>query len=249
MSTDLTTRQLWDTKHAAFRQRTWAKRLRNWLTRDVDRMLARMIDATGQTHGDAIELGCAPGTILERVARVRPQYRFHGIDFSQEGLDATRGRFARLGVPVQLHRGDFREVRLPLRYDLVFSCGVIEHFQDPAEVLACHRTMAKPGGVVAASVPNFAHPRVRALIRRFHPELETTHNFEIMSQGAIERSFQAAGLREIVVGEVGGPRVPSVRPAGRLGAAYVYCALAWNVIASLKSGWLWPTYFYGLGRV
>lgn len=41
------------------------------------------------------------------------------------------------------------------KYDLVLSCGLIEHFKDTRDILARHAAFLKPGGTLFISLPNF----------------------------------------------------------------------------------------------
>jgi SAM-dependent methyltransferase len=62
------------------------------------------------------------------------------------------------GLPLTLVRGDAR--RLPFAdgsFDLVFHQGLLEHFRDPAPVVAEHARMLAPGGVLLIDVPQRWH--------------------------------------------------------------------------------------------
>lgn len=41
------------------------------------------------------------------------------------------------------------------RYDLVLSCGLIEHFHDTADIIRRHIEFLKPGGTLLITLPNF----------------------------------------------------------------------------------------------
>ena len=252
MNGDLTTANYWD--------QTWTtqtphpvrllERLRRAAHWKFDRMLGRLVDAIGKPEADILELGCAPGTILERVHRLRPGHRLHGIDFSADGCRMAEERLAVAGVAVTLHQGDIRTLAPPRRYDLVLSCGLIEHFTDPADILRCHARFAVPGGLVAVTVPNFAAPVVRYFLRRFHPEVFATHNFAIMSPEALAAALRAAGLHAAGVGRDGGAQLVSdVSHTGLTGRLYRRAAQAWNTLVVPLPGGLWQSNVWGLGRV
>src|SRR5262249_36552211 len=154
-------------------------------------------DATGKAQADILELGCAPGAILERIYRLRPRHELHGIDFSPDGCRMARERFRIAGVSVRLHEGDVRTLALPRRYDLVLSCGLIEPFADPLDMLRCHARFAVPGGVVAVTIPNFATPVVKFFLERFHPEVLATHNLDLMREETLTELLRAAGLEDV----------------------------------------------------
>ncbi|WP_432714022.1 class I SAM-dependent methyltransferase, partial [Pedobacter sp.] len=41
------------------------------------------------------------------------------------------------------------------QYDLVLSCGLIEHFHDTADIINRHVAFVKPGGTLFITLPNF----------------------------------------------------------------------------------------------
>jgi len=41
------------------------------------------------------------------------------------------------------------------QYDLVLSCGLIEHFEDTADIIKRHIAFVKPGGTLFITLPNF----------------------------------------------------------------------------------------------
>jgi len=41
------------------------------------------------------------------------------------------------------------------QYDLVLSCGLIEHFKDTADIIQRHISFVKPGGTLFITLPNF----------------------------------------------------------------------------------------------
>ncbi len=251
MNGDLTTATYWDQTWTTQPPRSvrLLERLRRVTHWKFDRMLGRLVDAIGKPNADILELGCAPGTILEHIHRLRPGHRLHGIDFSPDGCRMAEERFAAAGLPVTLHQGDVRTVALPRRYDLVLSCGFIEHFADPVEILRCHARFAAPGGLVAITVPNFAAPVVRFFLRRFNAEVFATHNFAIMNPAAVAAALRAAGLHEIAVGSDGGPQLVSdVSHPGLAGRAYRRTAQAWNLLMGPLPGGLWQSNYWGLGR-
>ena len=55
--------------------------------------------------------------------------------------------FDTLGIEADLHCEDvFGNCFEPESLDLVYSCGVIKHFNDPREIVREHVTLLKPGG-------------------------------------------------------------------------------------------------------
>ena len=51
--------------------------------------------------------------------------------------------------------GDLFNYQPKEQYDLVLSCGLIEHFNDTKDIIARHITFLKPGGTLFITLPNF----------------------------------------------------------------------------------------------
>lgn len=240
---------LWDGRGSGRLLRSLRERL-GW-SRQIDETLTRLVASagTGRPRIDILELGCAPGTVIERLHRLCPQHRYAGIDLAPEGLEQARHRLAELGIEADLHLGDLREIELP-GADLVISYGLIEHFEDPAAILGHHRRLARPGGHVAVTVPNYANPMVAALLARYSPDTLATHNLEIMNEQAIADAMTRAGLVDVSVGSAVGPLLPSSRAKPGLGGStYRLAARAWNLGAGiLPQGLLWSGLVWGFGR-
>jgi len=104
--------------------------------------------------GCLVELGGANSCFLERIAQEVAPRTYHVIDSNQYGLELLSRRVVKNSRLV-LHRGDVRERPPDIRADLVFSVGLIEHFdpEDTARAVDTHFEMVKPGGCVILSFP------------------------------------------------------------------------------------------------
>lgn len=64
-------------------------------------------------------------------------------------------------------------------FDVVLSAGLIEHFADPAEVIAKHFELVNEGGYVIIGVPNFKG--LNGLVQRISaPSVYRAHNLDVM---------------------------------------------------------------------
>jgi trans-aconitate methyltransferase len=219
------------------------------VTRTWHQLLEDLLESTGADHPiKVLELGCAPGSMLVKLHGLRPANSYFGMDSAPRGLAAARQLLAATGVDAQLHLGDLREVRLS-PVDLVVSFGLIEHFEDPTEIMSHHRQFLSPGGVAAVTVPNYSHPVVVALMKRFAPETLATHNLRIMSQRSLHRAFTDAGFSDVRVGESGGSLLPNSRVRRDFpGISYSLAARSWNLSTNfLPDRWPWPAVIWGTG--
>jgi SAM-dependent methyltransferase len=176
----MTTREHWDG--------TWSAPVRLrvpsplWVgIRDLHRLLRVYV----KSGSSVLEVGCAPGKTLAWVARSLGA-RVAGLDYSPRGLEFARALLRRCGVVGDLRCEDiFATTFAPGTFDVVFSVGVIEHFEDPREIVRRHVLLAKPGGLALIMIPNYGGVYGR-LQRRFDPGNLAIHNLAIMSPGALK---------------------------------------------------------------
>jgi 2-polyprenyl-3-methyl-5-hydroxy-6-metoxy-1,4-benzoquinol methylase len=179
VSNELTTRDHWDD--------AWDKPPRWRLpskasvsTRNIQRIIARHVQP-GMRY---LELGCAPGKMLAWVAS-ELEAEVAGLDYSERGIEWTRRLFETVGL-----RGDLRCESVwtstfePATFDVVFSAGLIEHFDDPRPIVNAHVALLKPGGRALITVPHYGGIYGR-LQRWLDPQNLQVHNLAIMNTGAL----------------------------------------------------------------
>ncbi len=149
-------------------------------TRNVLRLLKRYLHP-GMRY---MEIGCAPGKILSWVAR-EIKAPVSGIDYSPTGLDTTRWLCNGLGIQADLHCEDATNSSFEEgAFDLVFSCGLIEHFDDPAPMVAAHVKLLATGGVALIAIPNYSGIYLK-LQTWCDPDNLAIHNVRIMNEEAL----------------------------------------------------------------
>jgi SAM-dependent methyltransferase len=176
---DLTTQSHWDEAWSA--PPRW--RLPSGLligTRNIQRVLRRHIRPGMQV----LELGCAPGKILAWTA-VKLGARVSGLDYSEQGIAWSTRLFQTLGAAADLRREDVLNTSFPREsFDLVYSWGLIEHFDDPRPLVRAHVELARPGGLALIGVPHYGgfYGKVQG---RLDPANLRLHNLRIMSPDAL----------------------------------------------------------------
>lgn len=88
------------------------------------------------------------------------------------------------------------------QYDLVLSCGLIEHFNDTADIINRHISFVKPGGALFITLPNFT--AVNGWFQKtFDQENYDKHNIKSMDPALLASICERAGLTEVKSGYFG----------------------------------------------
>ncbi len=93
-----------------------------------------------------LDIGCGGGFLAEEFAKDR--YDVTGIDPSGKSIAAAREHAAKSSLAIDYRVG--RGESLPFRddsFDIVACCDVLEHVDDPAQVLREVSRVLKPGGI------------------------------------------------------------------------------------------------------
>jgi SAM-dependent methyltransferase len=102
-----------------------------------------------------IELGCGGSSYLPYLAKKYNNLQLFGMDKSLMGC-----KLAVIGIDdglskIQVVQGDVLQCPLKSKkFDIVFSLGLIEHFDEPDKILKKHVNLLKPGGLLICVVPN-----------------------------------------------------------------------------------------------
>jgi 2-polyprenyl-3-methyl-5-hydroxy-6-metoxy-1,4-benzoquinol methylase len=118
---------------------------------DVCRLLTKIV----RPSSSFLEIGCAPGKYLGAISS-KLGARVSGLDYSENGIEITRRFMASIGENADLRCEEMAKATFPTAaFDTVFSIGFIEHFDNPAPVVARHLEFVKPGGAAVMLVPNY----------------------------------------------------------------------------------------------
>lgn len=101
-----------------------------------------------------VEIGGANSCFLDEILRAVRPGKVDIVDMNDYGLDLLRKRLGP-DQPIFLHQQDCRTVSLPDPADVVFSVGLIEHFDraDTRKATLTHFRLLRPGGLAIISFP------------------------------------------------------------------------------------------------
>jgi 2-polyprenyl-3-methyl-5-hydroxy-6-metoxy-1,4-benzoquinol methylase len=113
-------------------------------------MLARHV----RPGATVCEVGCADSVWVPHLIRMGA--RVTGLDYSEPGLARLRTRLAAEGLEASLLASDLMGPA-PFggaTFDVIFSLGLVEHFDEPARAIEAMRDALKPDGLMITMVPN-----------------------------------------------------------------------------------------------
>mgnify|MGYP006194802547 CR=1 FL=1 len=103
---------------------------------------------------------------------------------------------------IKVIEADLFNYQSPQQYDLVLSCGLIEHFKDTEDIIKRHIALVKPGGTLFITLPNFT--AVNGWFQKnFDKENYDKHNIDSMNPALLASICEKAGLKEIKSGYFG----------------------------------------------
>ncbi len=166
---------------------------RAWFYREFHQIWENWLPRAGEAPLRLLEIGCAQSRWLPYFAR-QWGCRVAGLDYSDLGCLKTRALLAREGIAGEIFHQDMfcPEPAQLAGFDLVFSNGVVEHFEDPGAVLAQMAVYLKPGGLMITVVPNLVG-WLGSFQRWVSPEVMATHL--PLTRKELARAHEKAGLR------------------------------------------------------
>jgi 2-polyprenyl-3-methyl-5-hydroxy-6-metoxy-1,4-benzoquinol methylase len=164
--------------------------------RYVDRVLRN------SSYRTFFEVGCGSSGWLPYFAR-KYNFTVSGLDYSVPGCELARQNLKMLGIAYgdifckDLFAPDCTEGK---RYDVIFSYGVIEHFEKPEEVVKIFSSFLNEGGIIISLVPNY-NGLAGSISKRFIRENYDIHN--VIDKRGLEKIHAVNGLKIVKNGYAG----------------------------------------------
>ena len=103
---------------------------------------------------------------------------------------------------IDVIEGDLFKYQPEKQYDLVLSCGLIEHFHDTKDIIARHLPFLKPGGTLFITLPNFKG--VNGWVQRKYDMANyEKHNIGSMNPALLAGYCKELGLNDVTAGYYG----------------------------------------------
>lgn len=122
----------------------------------TESVIVRMMRQFGGLRGtdSIVEIGGANSCFLDRIMAEFHPGAYHVVDSNRFGLDLLRRRLDNRRNII-LHTADCRSLNFDLQADVVFSVGLIEHFEPAGtrRAVRAHFDLLKQGGIAIISYP------------------------------------------------------------------------------------------------
>jgi SAM-dependent methyltransferase len=171
------------------------------LYRDVDFEAVGLLAQAGKPGECRIlELGGGASRILPYLAR-QLGFKVTGSDFSPSGCSLLQANLKLQNVAGDVVCEDlFHSSLASDAFDVVYSSGLIEHFDDTAAVVAEHVRLLKPGGVLVLMVPNLEGLQGK-VFEKLAPPLWHAHR--VFGPPQLAATLSDLGLKDVRTGYLG----------------------------------------------
>jgi SAM-dependent methyltransferase len=134
------------------------------------RLLRQLIRAHCGRPCQILELGGANSCFVDDLRRAFQPTLYHVVDYNEYGLNLLAQRCAG-DAGVTWERQDVRSLKVRDEFDLVYSVGLVEHFdvQDTRRAIQAHFAALRPGGVaiITFPTPTWLYRATRGLAEAF----------------------------------------------------------------------------------
>jgi len=120
----------------------------------VQQAWARELIAKLNLRGDEhiLDVGCGDGKVTAEIAQAVPKGRVTGVDASAEMIAFAKKTFSPEKIPnLKFHVMDARKIKLPGKFDLVFSNAALHWVDNHRKFLNGAGSVLKPGGRLIVS--------------------------------------------------------------------------------------------------
>lgn len=226
----LTTKARWDTHWERF-PLPYRVDLRSYYSHRCDQLFQRIIPrGEGRRF---IDVGCGLGQWLIYFHETFG-HEVVGVDNSPAACELARRNLQIAGVPGEIIQEDIMSTPLgPASFDVVYSGGLIEHFEDPLPLVQKMSSLVKPGGLHLIFVPNLlgTFRRVREWI---DPDSFEGHR-EVTPKN-LQEMLERSGMTDIRISYFGSLRLPHVRRRGREASGVQAPLPLWFALRALDRG-------------
>ena len=140
------------------------------------------------------EFGCAPGSIMSYINK-EYNSKVSGLDLIDKKIIEEYLKKYNI-TNYQIFEGDINNFKTDKKYDFVGSYGLIEHFENPEQIIEKHKEVVDEDGYLCITVPNMRY--FNYLFNYiFSRKLLETHNLSIMDLRLLKKLIIDNDFEEI----------------------------------------------------
>lgn len=150
---------------------------------ELDRVFRQYLPRTKGLR--LLEMGCGSSMWLPYFCQ-KFGYQVVGVDYSQTGVEQAESNLSMAGCQGQIIQSDFWNLNSDFKrqFDILFSFGVVEHFDNPEAVISHFNTFLKGNGLMITYIPNLVGI-MGPLLKLANKEFYETHR--LISLEELER--------------------------------------------------------------
>lgn len=153
----------------------------------------KLIEKYGPCQGMAIEVGCAPGVLINRLQDMG--YSCIGVEPGYETAD-----WLHQNRNINVRVGLFPDIHLPY-CDLFLAFDVIEHASDPSQFMLAVGRLLNPGGVAIIQTPIERYGYVPPFGDRFNSAFKEFEHLFLFTNKAMGMLSKIANLEIVTLDE------------------------------------------------
>jgi SAM-dependent methyltransferase len=195
----------------AYWDKVWDNKLQSFIEQGINPQILKFLRSVLFKGSKVLEIGCVPAGRLYFLQK-HFQTETYGLDYSLKGLFKSI-KYKNHLVCSDLYYPPFKEES----FDLVYSLGVIEHFDVPSKVIGKHLDLVRKDGFILITVPNYYQLSMTSMLYRIlrkYKEVKQTHNMKIMNINNFNKLFETLPIEPLISDYYGSfvlPARPSIR--------------------------------------
>lgn len=160
-----------------------------------DRKVIESIESLGLEGKRVLEVGAGDSAVLTHLAhKYSDRAHFTGLDYSPTGCALLERRAQRERAPIEVVQRDLfqPDISMLARFDVIYSYGVVEHFENLSEVLSAKARFLSPSGQMLSIIPNMAGV-LGTLTRRYNKtvyDLHVAHDLRSFLKGHVDAGLE-----------------------------------------------------------
>ncbi|MDH8702282.1 2-polyprenyl-3-methyl-5-hydroxy-6-metoxy-1,4-benzoquinol methylase [Dysgonomonadaceae bacterium PH5-43] len=153
-------------------------------------------------NGTCIEIGAFPGGYSNEFGKLG--HIISGVDLTPRITELNKTFNNRNYKVGEFKEQNFLDFTPENKYDIVFSVGFIEHFNDYLSIIEKHCDLVNDNGVLFIAVPNFRGKIQYLLHKLMDKDNLAIHNINSMNPDEWEETIRSKGFEIVKKGYIGG---------------------------------------------